>query len=130
MRGLALKTQDYSAQVDALRAAGCERIFSEKRSGKSSWDRPEFTKLMRTLVPGDTIVVSALWSAVRHRACNRHNRTKHSFSVRNRTTSDTGFAILDEPPGYCLHDWTRTNVDGFRSQTVLVGDFVGLAPIR
>ena len=25
------KTQDYSAQVDALNAAGCERIFSEKR---------------------------------------------------------------------------------------------------
>ena len=38
MRGLALKTQDYSAQVDALRAAGCERIFSEKRSGKSATD--------------------------------------------------------------------------------------------
>ena len=24
------KTQDYSAQVDSLKAAGCERIFSEK----------------------------------------------------------------------------------------------------
>src|SRR4029077_18566432 len=54
------KTQDYSAQVDALKAAGCERIFSEKRSGKSASDRPEFTKLMRSLVPGDTIVVSKL----------------------------------------------------------------------
>ena len=54
------KTQDYSAQVDALKAAGCERIFSEKRSGKSAKDRPEFNKLMRTLVPGDTIVVSKL----------------------------------------------------------------------
>src|SRR4029077_1526543 len=54
------KTQDYSAQVDALRAAGCERIFSEKRSGKSATDRPEFNKLMRTLLPGDTIVVSKL----------------------------------------------------------------------
>jgi DNA invertase Pin-like site-specific DNA recombinase len=54
------KTQDYSAQVDALRAAGCKRIFSEKRSGKSATDRPEFNKLMRTLVPGDTIVVSKL----------------------------------------------------------------------
>ena len=54
------QTQDYSAQVDALKAAGCERIFSEKRSGKSAKDRPEFNKLMRTLVPGDTIVVSKL----------------------------------------------------------------------
>ena len=54
------KTQDYSAQVDALKAAGCERIFSEKRSGKSAKDRPEFSKLMRALVPGDTVVVSKL----------------------------------------------------------------------
>ena len=54
------KTQDYSGQADALKAAGCERIFSEKRSGKSEKDRPEFNKLMRTLVPGDTIVVSKL----------------------------------------------------------------------
>ena len=54
------KTQDYSAQVDALKAAGCERIFSEKRSGKSAKDRPEFGKLMRALVPGDTVVVSKL----------------------------------------------------------------------
>ena len=54
------RTQDYSAQVDALKAAGCERIFSEKRSGKSAKDRPEFSKLMRALVPGDTVVVSKL----------------------------------------------------------------------
>ena len=54
------KTQDYSAQVEALKAAGCERIFSEKRSGKSAKDRPEFSKLMRALVPGDTVVVSKL----------------------------------------------------------------------
>ena len=54
------KTQDYSAQVDTLKTAGCERIFSEKRSGKSVTDRPEFNKLMRTLVPGDIIVVSKL----------------------------------------------------------------------
>jgi hypothetical protein len=38
-------TQDYQAQVDALKSAGCERIFSEKRSGKSAKDRPEFNKL-------------------------------------------------------------------------------------
>jgi DNA invertase Pin-like site-specific DNA recombinase len=54
------KTQDYAAQVEALNAAGCERIFSEKKSGKSAKDRPEFNKLMKVLLPGDTVVVTKL----------------------------------------------------------------------
>src|SRR6516165_8276293 len=54
------KTQDYQAQVEALKAAGCERIFSEKASGKSTDGRPEFGKLLKALLPGDTIVVTKL----------------------------------------------------------------------
>jgi DNA invertase Pin-like site-specific DNA recombinase len=54
------KTQDYEAQVEALKAAGCERIFSEKQSGKSRNGRPEFAKLMKALLPGDTVVVVKL----------------------------------------------------------------------
>jgi DNA invertase Pin-like site-specific DNA recombinase len=54
------KTQDYAAQVDALKAAGCERIFSEKASGKSTNGRPEFAKLLKALLPGDTVVVTKL----------------------------------------------------------------------
>jgi len=27
------KAQDYQAQVEALKAAGCEKIYSEKQSG-------------------------------------------------------------------------------------------------
>ena len=53
-------TQDYAAQVEALKAAGCERIFSEKASGKSTNGRREFEKLMRGLVPGDTVAVTKL----------------------------------------------------------------------
>jgi DNA invertase Pin-like site-specific DNA recombinase len=53
-------TQDYAAQVEALKAAGCERIFSEKASGKSSNGRPEFPKLMKALNHGDVVTVVKL----------------------------------------------------------------------
>ena len=53
-------TQDYTAQIEALKAAGCERIYSEKASGKSTNGRPELAKLMRALLPGDTVVVTKL----------------------------------------------------------------------
>jgi DNA invertase Pin-like site-specific DNA recombinase len=53
-------TQDYQGQVDALKAAGCERIFREKASGKSTNGRREFDKLMKALLPGDVVVVSKL----------------------------------------------------------------------
>ena len=53
-----VSTQDQSAnlQLDALRAAGCERIFSEKASG-SKTDRPELIKALEFSRSGDTIVV-------------------------------------------------------------------------
>jgi DNA invertase Pin-like site-specific DNA recombinase len=54
------KKQDCELQVKALRDAGCERIFSEKQSGKTLDGRPKFKKLMKSLLPGDTVVVTRL----------------------------------------------------------------------
>lgn len=54
------KAQDYTAQVEALKAAGCAKIYSEKASGKSAEDRREFQKLMKALLPGDVVVVAKL----------------------------------------------------------------------
>lgn len=48
--------QDTAAQVSALKAAGCERIFREKASG-GRWDRPELRKLLDQLRKGDVLVV-------------------------------------------------------------------------
>jgi DNA invertase Pin-like site-specific DNA recombinase len=52
--------QDYELQVAQLKAAGCERIFAEKVSGKSTDGRREFQRLMKALNPGDTVVVTKL----------------------------------------------------------------------
>ncbi|WP_404341258.1 recombinase family protein [Pseudoalteromonas mariniglutinosa] len=51
--------QSESAQLDALRAAGCERIYQEKCSGKSKL-RPELERLIDALRAGDVVVVQRL----------------------------------------------------------------------
>src|SRR5436190_23796438 len=48
--------QDSVAQVESLKAAGCERIFREKASG-GRWDRAELHRLLDQLRKGDVLVV-------------------------------------------------------------------------
>lgn len=50
------KEQNYEMQIQALRNAGCEKIFSEKESGNSD-DRREFKKTLIFLREGDTLIV-------------------------------------------------------------------------
>jgi DNA invertase Pin-like site-specific DNA recombinase len=53
------KEQDLTLQNDALRAAGCTRIFAEKMSGARA-DRPQLARLLKALEPGDQIIVTRL----------------------------------------------------------------------
>src|SRR5688572_8172167 len=48
--------QDPALQHDALTAAGCDRIFVDKASGKLA-SRPALDDLLEQLRPGDTVVV-------------------------------------------------------------------------
>jgi DNA invertase Pin-like site-specific DNA recombinase len=48
--------QDTAAQVAALKAAKCERIYREQASG-GRWDRPELQRLLDHLRKGDVLVV-------------------------------------------------------------------------
>ena len=48
--------QNHALQLDALRAAGCERIFVETASGTRT-DRPELRKLLEHARPDDQICV-------------------------------------------------------------------------
>ena len=48
--------QDEALQVDALRSAGCGRVFVDKASGKLE-HRPALDRLMDQLRPGDRLVV-------------------------------------------------------------------------
>ncbi len=50
------RDQDLSLQIDALKAAGCGRIFTETASGAQR-DRPELKAALDYLRRGDTLVV-------------------------------------------------------------------------
>lgn len=56
-----VSTQDQSleAQVEALKKAGCEKVYQEKISGTKK-NRPELKKMMEHLRPGDTVMVYKL----------------------------------------------------------------------
>jgi DNA invertase Pin-like site-specific DNA recombinase len=48
--------QNLELQLDALRKAGCERVFEDRASGAKS-ERPGLAKAREMLRPGDTLVV-------------------------------------------------------------------------
>ena len=48
--------QNLDMQLDALNAAGCKEVFTDKVSGKYM-SRPEFDKMCNMLREGDTVVV-------------------------------------------------------------------------
>ena len=49
------KEQNLNLQTDALKKAGCEKIFQEKVSGRSP-NRPELLKLLEQIRTGDTLI--------------------------------------------------------------------------
>ena len=51
--------QDLTNQRTALKAAGCEKIFSDKLTGAHA-DRPELQKLLRKVTEGDVVLVAAV----------------------------------------------------------------------
>ncbi len=101
------KAQDYTAQVEALKAAGCERIFSEKASGKSTNGRPEFAKLLKALLPGDTVVVTKLDRLA------RSSRDLHNI-LHEMEGLSCGFVSLGE-------SWCDTTTDIGRLMLTIMG---------
>jgi DNA invertase Pin-like site-specific DNA recombinase len=101
------QTQDYLGQVEALKAAGCDKIYSEKQSGKSTDGRPEFKKLMKALLPGDTIVVTKLDRLA------RSSRDLHNI-LHDLQTLSCGFVSLGE-------SWCDTTTDVGRLLLTMMG---------
>ena len=50
------RDQDLTRQIESLKEYGCEKIYSDKATGKN-FNRPEYTRLKDALRKGDTLVV-------------------------------------------------------------------------
>jgi DNA invertase Pin-like site-specific DNA recombinase len=52
--------QSLEVQLEALRAAGCEKVFAEKKSGRSKVERLQLQECLDFAREGDTLVVTRL----------------------------------------------------------------------
>jgi DNA invertase Pin-like site-specific DNA recombinase len=90
-----------------LKSAGCERIYSEKMTGKTTNGRREFDKLMRALLPGDVVMVTRLDRLA------RSSRDLHNI-LHDLDEQGCGFVSLGET-------WCDTTTDVGRLMMTIMG---------
>jgi DNA invertase Pin-like site-specific DNA recombinase len=56
----ALAPTAIEIQHEALKAAGCVKVYSEKLSGARADNRPQLDRMLKALRPGDMVVVTRL----------------------------------------------------------------------
>jgi DNA invertase Pin-like site-specific DNA recombinase len=95
--------QSLDIQREALTAAGCEKIYAEKRSGRTAKDRPELIRALDQLRPGDTLIVTRLDRLARsvgdlHRVIEQIGGADAGFRCLQQggvdTTTSTGKLML------------------------------------
>src|SRR5829696_1410478 len=98
--------QTLDAQIAQLKAAGAEKVFREKISGARA-DRPELSRLLRKLAPGDRVLVTRLDRLARSR----------------RDLLNTLAAIGDRKAGFrSLNDaWADTTTSHGRLMLMVLG---------
>ncbi|HYZ52088.1 MAG TPA: recombinase family protein [Streptosporangiaceae bacterium] len=119
--------QNLERQLDALAAAGCRRIFADKKSGKNAL-RPELEACHAFLQPGDTLVVPSL---------DRYGRSLHDLitMVAELRTREIGFTSLHEnldttTPGGRLVFHVFAALAEFIRELIVAGTREGLAAAR
>lgn len=81
--------QDLIIQQEALLAAGCEKVFAEKKSGRSADDRLALAEAIDFVRAGDTLVVTRLDRLARS-ARDLHN------IIATLDGKDVGFQCLSQ----------------------------------
>ena len=119
--------QRLERQLDALKAAGCRRVFAEKQSGRDT-DRPELAACLDFLQPGDTLVVPSM---------DRLSRSLQDLitTVGQLRTRGVGFTSLHEnldttTPGGRLVFHVFAALAEFIREIIVSGTREGLAAAR
>ena len=121
--------QDLALQLDALHAAGCERVFSDTASGALG-ERPELARVLDHLRAGDTLVVwrlDRLGRSLRHLVDVVGNLAErqvgfHSLHDAIDTTSSSGrfvfhiFAALAELERELIRERTHAGLAAARAR--------------
>jgi DNA invertase Pin-like site-specific DNA recombinase len=119
--------QNLERQLDALKAAGCRRIFAEKKSGAGA-DRAELAAALEFMQPGDTLVVPSL---------DRLSRSLQELitTVADLRRREIGFTSLHESldtttPGGRLVFHVFAALAEFIRELIISGTREGLAAAR
>ena len=86
--------QSLDIQHEALAHAGCEKVFSEKMSGRSTTDREQLALAIEFAREGDTLICTRLDRLARsvgdlHRIIERLTEKKVAFRCINQSGVDT-----------------------------------------
>lgn len=86
--------QSLDNQLEALKAAGCEKVFAEKVSGRSTKDREQLAHALDFVREGDTLVVTRLDRLARsvtdlHRIVEKLTQKGAQFRCLNQSGVDT-----------------------------------------
>ena len=133
--------QNLDLQIDALKQAGCERVFEERVSGAKS-DRPELERLLDQARPGDVVVIwklDRLGRSLKHlvELVSRLNERRIGLQSVNDpidTTNAQGklifniFASLAEFERDLIAERTRAGLQSARTRGRVGGRPKGLTP--
>lgn len=120
-------SQKEDSQVDELKAAGCEKIFVDKASGKLA-QRPELDACREYLRPGDVLVITRLSRAMRS--------LKHMLNLTAELQDrGVGLKVLKQdidtttPTGRLVFHILAA-IDEFQRELIVEGTVEGLAAAR
>ena len=95
--------QDLTVQIDALKAAGCETIRSEKVSGTSTQGRDELKTLLEFMRSGDELVITRIDRLAR--SARDLQNIVYDLTEKGVTISATEQSInTNTPEGKCFLD--------------------------